>query len=64
MAIVAVYTSENCPGIPKGAVVKINTADVLPDQKAAWEHARRVHARIYYENLMKEKQQRDAAAAR
>lgn len=46
MAIAAVYTSENCPGIPKGAVVKINTAHVLPDQKAAWENARRVHDSI------------------
>lgn len=54
MAIAAVYTSENCPGIPKGAVVKINTAHVLPDQKAAWENARRVHDDITWRHRIAE----------
>lgn len=46
MAVVAVYTHENCPGIPKGATVRINTENVLPDQKAAWANARKVHDAI------------------
>lgn len=58
MAIVAVYTHENCPGIPKGAVVRIHDDCFAADQQAAWAHAREVHARIYFD------QQRRALAER
>lgn len=48
MAIVAVYTHENCPGMPKGATVRIHDDCLAEDQEAAWAHAREVHARIYF----------------
>lgn len=53
MAIAAVYTSENCPGMPKGCVVRMHTDKLAEDQAAAWERARRVHERIYWENKRK-----------
>lgn len=53
MAIAAVYTSENCPGMPKGCVVRMHTDKLAEDQAAAWEHARRVHEKIYWEIKIK-----------
>lgn len=54
MALAATYTSENCPGIPKGAVVRIHTDRLAADQQAAWANARRVHERIYWENKLRQ----------
>lgn len=48
MAIVATYTSENCPGMPKGVVARVHDDHLAADQAAAMEHARQVHERIYW----------------
>lgn len=48
MAIVATYTSENCPGMPKGVVARVHDDCLAADQEAAIENARRVHERIYW----------------
>ena len=48
MAVVATYTHENCPGVPKGAIVRIHDDCFAEDQQAAWAHAREVHERIYW----------------
>lgn len=54
MADVTTYTSENCVGIPKGVVVRVHTDHLAPDQKAAWENARRISEKIYWEIKMAE----------
>lgn len=56
MALAATYTSENCPGIPKGAVVRVHTDMLAADQQAAWLHARRVHSNIYWQNKLKQEE--------
>ena len=56
MALAATYTSENCPGIPKGAVVRIHTDMLAADQQAAWLYARRVHSGIYWQNKLKQEE--------
>ena len=48
MALVAVYTNENCPGIPEGARAEVWDDDLEPDQQAAWARARAVANRIYW----------------
>lgn len=48
MAIVATYTSENCPGMPRGVVARIHDDCLAEDQNAAWARAREVHERIYW----------------
>lgn len=58
MALAATYTSENCPGMPKGAVVRVHTDKLAADQPAAWAKARKAHERIYWENRIKETQER------
>ena len=58
MALAATYTSENCPGLPKGAVVRVHTDRLAADNPAAWAHARKVHDRIYWENRLKVEQER------
>lgn len=57
MALAATYTSENCPGMPKGAVVRMHTDRLAADQPAAWANARKVHSQIYWENKRKEAQE-------
>ena len=54
MALVAVYTHENCPGIPEGARAEIWDDDLEPDQKAAWARARAVAAGIYWKHKREE----------
>lgn len=56
MAVVAVYTHENCPGMPKGPVVRIHDDCFAADQEAAWAHARKVHDRIYWNIKMREQE--------
>lgn len=46
MAIVATYTSKNCPGMPEGCVVKVDDGALESDQKAAWDRAYAVAFRI------------------
>ena len=48
MAVVATYTHENCPGLPKGVIARIHDDCFAEDQQAAWEHARKVHERVYW----------------
>lgn len=62
MKAAAIYTSENCPGVPKGAVVRVHTDKLEADQHAAWAYARKVHERIYWEARMKEMSAATAAA--
>lgn len=47
MAIVATYTSENCPGMPEGCVVHVDDSALEKDQKAAWDRAYAVAFKIY-----------------
>lgn len=54
MALVAVYTHENCPGIPEGARAEVWDDDLEPDQKAAWARARAVAAGIYWKHKREE----------
>lgn len=60
MALAATYTSDNCPGIPKGAVVRIHTDKLCADQQAAWTNARKVNERIYWENKLRQEGQANA----
>lgn len=60
MALEKTYTSENCPGIPKGVVVRVYGDKLAADQHAAWEHARKVHDRIYWEHKRKQAQEAKA----
>ena len=57
MAVAATYTSENCPGMPKGAIVRIHTDKLAQDQPAAWANARKVHNDIYWKNRLKAAQE-------
>lgn len=56
MALAATYTSENCPGMPKGAVVRVHTDKLAADQPAAWAKARRIHNNIYWQNKLKQEE--------
>lgn len=58
--MVVTYTHENCPGLPKGVVVRVHTDKLAEDQPAAWANARKVHERIYWENKQKELQEAQA----
>ena len=52
---------------PNGPIVRIMDDDFDPDQEAAWAHAREVHARIHWENVLKElaaSQRREAEPAK
>lgn len=60
MADVTTYTSENCAGIPKGVVVRVHTDHLAPDQKAAWENARRISEKIYWEIELEKRAGRNA----
>lgn len=67
MAIVATYTSENCPGMPKGVVARVHDDHLAADQAAAMENARRVHERIYWNikrRMMQEEQKRSEESAK
>ena len=46
MATAAVYTSENCPGLPAGCVVRVDDSALEKDQAAAWDRAYAVAFRI------------------
>lgn len=60
MADVTTYTSENCAGIPKGVVVRVHTDHLAPDQRAAWENARRINEKIFWDIELEEKAGRKA----
>lgn len=60
MADVMTYTSDNCPGVPKGVVVRVHTDHLATDQQAAWEHARKVNERIFWEIELEERTGRKA----
>lgn len=60
MALAVTYTSENCPGMPKGVVVRVHTDKLAADQPAAWANARKVHNRIYWEQQLKKTQEEQA----
>jgi hypothetical protein len=60
MAIAKTYTSENCAGIPKGVVVRVHTDRLAADQPAAWENARRISEKIYWDIKMAEYAGRNA----
>ena len=47
MAIVATYTSKNCPGMPEGCVVHVDDSALEKDQKAAWDRAYAVAFKIH-----------------
>lgn len=51
MAIAAVYTSENCPGMPEGCVVRVDDSALEKDQQAAWDRAYAVAFRILDEQI-------------
>ena len=59
MAVVAVYTHENCPGIPVGARVEVRDDHLDPDQEAAWARARAVAASIYWKHKRAEMARKD-----
>lgn len=52
MAIVATYTSENCPGMPEGCVVRVDDSAMEKDQAAAWDQAYTIAFRIRREQMM------------
>lgn len=56
MAIVATYTSANCPGMPEGCVVHVDDSALEKDQKAAWDRAYAVAFKIYARH-MRERQE-------
>ena len=62
MALAATYTSENCPGIPKGVVVRVHTDKLAQDQPAAWANARKVHKSVWWENKLQETRESDICA--
>ena len=47
--VVRIYTSENCPGMPEGVVVRVHDDALEPDQQAAWARAHATARRIYWE---------------
>ena len=54
VALAAVYTHENCKGIPEGARAEVWDDDLDPDQQAAWARARAVAAGIYWKHKREE----------
>lgn len=60
MADVTTYTSENCAGIPKGVVGRVHTDHLASDQRAAWENARRINEKIFWDIELEEKAGRKA----
>lgn len=61
MAIVATYTSANCPGMPEGCVVRVDDSELAKDQAAAWDRAYAVAFRIQRDQMLREtKEERHA----
>ena len=55
MAIVATYTSANCPGMPDGCIVRVDDSELAKDQAAAWDKAYAVAFRIRRDQLLRDR---------